>query len=180
MKNRTGLLPDIDSIRLIPKTKWKVKGTIHNATKTTPLGYKKQFSKWVARVRKDVLKTDASLLWFWRLENKDTLNVGGVRWHLHFILGGDNLALEIAQGDKFFRALEKVWPVKCNAKIEAYVIEHPSNANWNEYINKPSPYDANETHTKFSPILVKEVRRIRRRMALETKEEAKKKEMFVF
>lgn len=180
MKSRTGLLPDIDSIRLIPRERWKIKGTIHNATKTTPQGYKKQFDKWIASVRKDVLKTDASLLWFWRLENKDTLNVGGVRWHLHFILGGDNLANELSEGDKFFRAIERLWPVKCNAKIREYVMDHPSNADWNEYINKPSPYDSHETHTHFSPMLVKEVRRIRKKMELEKREEKKIRDFFIF
>ena len=180
MTKKLGLLPDIDSIRLIPKSKWKVKGTIQNATKTTPLGYSKQFDKWISLVRKNVLKTDASLLWFWRLENKDTLNVNGVRWHLHFILGGDNLDNEMAKGEDFFRILEKLWTVKCNAKIEAYLIEHPSNSNWNEYINKPTPYDSNETHTKFSPMLVKEVRRIRKKIELKNQEDIKTKAMFIF
>jgi hypothetical protein len=180
MKSRASLLADIDSLRLIPKTKWRVTGSIHNATKTTPLGYEKQFDKWISRVKKEVLKTDASLLWFWRLENKDTLNVGGIRWHLHFILGGDNLDRELAQGDKFFRVLERKWPVKCNAKIRSFVIDHPKNADWNEYINKTSPFDAIETHTKFSPMLVKEVRRIRKKMALEKKQENSINQFFVF
>lgn len=154
-------IADYELLKLYPRHRWKIKGTINNARNTPPDTYVTQFKDWLASVQKDVLKTKANvdLHWFLRVEKKER------RWHLHFVMGDQHIGRETkAPGDilRFCNAIAVRWPVKCNSVIEEYLMVMPQKKKrrtWEEYLCKVTEEDPSDTYARWSQGLKKAVRR---------------------
>ena len=151
-------IADYEALKLYPRHRWKIKGTINNAKNTPPDTYVTQFKEWLASVQKDVLKTAANvdLHWFLRVEKKEK------RWHLHFILGDQNIGRETKTPESvlmFCKRMALRWPVKCNSQIEEYLQAMPNGGTWEEYLCKVTEEDPADTYTRWSQSLKKAVKR---------------------
>ena len=160
MKGSRKTIADYELLKLYPRHRWKIQGTINNAKVTLPETYVTQFKEWLGSVQKDVLKANVDLQWFLRVEKKER------RWHLHFIMGDHHLKKELEADSSALLLRSKMsvrWPVKANVEIEEYVKDHHTKGKWEEYICKADEQDELETHTRWSKELKKEVKRIARR-----------------
>lgn len=160
------VLADEDSLRLIPDDWWAFTGTIRGGDSYTAKRYEREFSQWLRNVRQKFVKTEAELLWFYRIENAKDAGMERDEWHLHFVFSGRHIEKQIADyGDreKLAKHLESLWPGGANKDIHSYQASRMGGNEWGKYISKVTPHDKVETFTKFSPGLVKEVRRRRRK-----------------
>ena len=134
-------------------------GTVSNARNTTPESYITQFKESIADVQKNVLKTNADLQWFLRVERKER------RWHLHFLIGDQHVTKRTKTPLAIVLFCSRIlprWPVKANSEIREYQQEMPQRGRWEEYICKADQEDEWETHTRWSRALKKEILRIQR------------------
>lgn len=169
-------IADYESLKLYPRHRWKIKGTINNARNTPPDTYVTQFKEWLASVQKDVLKTKANvdLHWFLRVEKKER------RWHLHFIMGDQNIGRETKTPGGVLAFCSKIavrWPVKCNSQIEEYLPVMPKGGTWEEYLCKVTEEDPADTYARWSQSLKKAVKREQAKME-KRNDEAKEIEKF--
>lgn len=162
------VLPDEDSLRLIPDDWWLLIGTVRGGDTYNAKRYEKEWRTWMTQVRKKFVKTDAELLWFYRIANDRDEGMAKEEWHIHFFVSGKHIEKQVEEiGGRKAAAtyLRNLWPSGANKDIQEYERSHMGTNEWGAYLNKVTPHDKIETFTKFSAGLKKEI--IRRRKAAE-------------
>jgi len=168
--NNKSVLPDENSLRLIPDDWWLLTGTVRGGASYNVKQYEREWNLWIRQIKKQFVKTKAELLWFYRIEKSSDYGMGlKGEWHIHFIFSSRHIKKQVEEAgglDAAVRSLKSLWPSAANKLIVPYIKSVFGTNEWGSYINKVTQHDRIETFTKFSQGLKKEI--IRRRKKLNT------------